>query len=148
VSPHDFIGGDPGSFDPITNGHVDIIGRATRIVDRLIVAVAANPGKAPLFSLQERCDMLKEQVALMRNGDGTRIEVRAFSELLMNFVEDLGVFSILHVRPHDRKSRRQAFYQGGDDRGSGRASSTNARRSCGSYRCVWEPLRCANVHRL
>jgi pantetheine-phosphate adenylyltransferase len=85
----------PGTFDPITNGHIDIIGRATRIVDKLIIAVAANPGKAPLFSLQERCDMLKEQVALMRNGDGSSIEVRPFSELLMHFVEELGATIIL-----------------------------------------------------
>jgi pantetheine-phosphate adenylyltransferase len=85
----------PGTFDPITNGHIDIIGRATRIVDKLVIAVAANPGKAPLFSLQERCDMLKEQVALMRNGDGSSIEVRPFSELLMHFVEELGATIIL-----------------------------------------------------
>src|SRR5512143_1146413 len=89
------LGVYPGTFDPITNGHIDIIGRATRIVDRLVIAVAANPGKAPLFSLQERCDMLKEQVALIRNGDGSNIEVRAFSELLMHFVENLGATIIL-----------------------------------------------------
>jgi pantetheine-phosphate adenylyltransferase len=89
------LGVYPGTFDPITNGHVDIIGRATRIVDKLVIAVAANPGKAPLFSLQERCDMLKEQVALMRNGDGSSIEVQPFSELLMHFVADLGATIIL-----------------------------------------------------
>jgi pantetheine-phosphate adenylyltransferase len=85
----------PGTFDPITNGHIDIIGRATRIVDKLVIAVAANPGKAPLFSLQERCEMLKEQVALMRNGDGSKIQVRPFSELLMHFVEEVGATIIL-----------------------------------------------------
>ena len=85
----------PGTFDPITNGHVDIIGRATRVVDRLVIAVAANPGKDPLFSLQERVEMLQEQVALMRNGDGSKIEVRPFDKLLMHFVEDLGATIIL-----------------------------------------------------
>lgn len=85
----------PGTFDPITNGHVDIIGRATRVVDRLVVAVAANPGKLPLFNLQERVEMLQEQVALMRNGDGSKIEVRPFDKLLMHFVQDLGATIIL-----------------------------------------------------
>ena len=85
----------PGTFDPITNGHVDIIGRATRVVDRLVIAVAANPGKGPLFTLRERCEMLQEQVSLMRNGDGSKIEVRAFDKLLMHFVEELGATIIL-----------------------------------------------------
>jgi len=89
------VGIYPGTFDPVTNGHVDIIGRATRVVDRLVIAVAANPGKGPLFSLQERVEMLHEQLALMRNGDGTRIEVRPFDKLLMHFVEDVGATLIL-----------------------------------------------------
>lgn len=89
------VGVYPGTFDPVTNGHVDIIGRATRVVDQLIIAVAANPGKDPLFSLQERVDMLHEQVSLMRNGDGSKIEVRPFDKLLMYFVEDLGATMIL-----------------------------------------------------
>jgi pantetheine-phosphate adenylyltransferase len=84
------LGVYPGTFDPVTNGHMDIIGRATRIVDRLVVAVATNPGKGPMFTLQERVDMLQEQVRLMRNGDGSRIEVRPFDELLMHFVEKTG----------------------------------------------------------
>lgn len=93
--PQARLGIYPGTFDPITNGHVDIIGRATRVVDRLVIAVAANPGKNPLFSLQERVEMLQEQVALMRNGDGSRIEVRPFGELLMHFVEKVGATIIL-----------------------------------------------------
>ena len=84
------LGVYPGTFDPVTNGHMDIIGRATRIVDRLVVAVATNPGKGPMFTLQERVDMLQEQVRMMRNGDGSRIEVRPFDELLMHFVEKTG----------------------------------------------------------
>jgi pantetheine-phosphate adenylyltransferase len=89
------IGIYPGTFDPTTNGHIDIIGRATRVVDRLVVAVAANPGKEPLFSLQERVEMLQEQVSLMRNGDGSKIEVRPFDKLLIDFVDDLGATIIL-----------------------------------------------------
>lgn len=89
------VGVYPGTFDPITNGHVDIISRATRIVDRLVIAVAANPGKGPLFSLQERVEMLQEQVELMRNGDGSRIDVVPFDELLMHFVQKLGATMIL-----------------------------------------------------
>ncbi|MCP5364641.1 MAG: pantetheine-phosphate adenylyltransferase [Hyphomicrobiales bacterium] len=84
------VGVYPGTFDPVTNGHMDIITRGTRIVDRLIIGVAANPGKGPLFSLQERVEMLHEQLALMRNGDGSHIEVRPFDELLMNFVQKSG----------------------------------------------------------
>jgi pantetheine-phosphate adenylyltransferase len=89
------VGIYPGTFDPVTNGHIDIIGRATRVVDRLVIAIAANPGKGPLFSLQERVEMMQEQLALIRNGDGTRIEIRPFDKLLMHFVEELGATIIL-----------------------------------------------------
>ena len=89
------LGVYPGTFDPITNGHIDIIGRATRVVDRLVIAVAANPGKDPLFTLHERVDMVREQVELIRNGDGSKIEVRPLDELLMHFVEGLGATVIL-----------------------------------------------------
>lgn len=80
------IGVYPGTFDPITNGHLDIISRATRVVDHLVIGVASNPGKAPLFNINERVAMVEQEVAAMTNGDGTRIGVRPFSTLLMNFV--------------------------------------------------------------
>ncbi|MFO1153629.1 MAG: pantetheine-phosphate adenylyltransferase [Rhodospirillales bacterium] len=83
------VGVYPGTFDPVTNGHMDIITRATRVVDRLVIGVAANPGKDPLFSLKERCDILAEQMARLRNGDGSRIEIRPFANLLMHFVVQL-----------------------------------------------------------
>ncbi len=89
------VGLYPGTFDPVTNGHVDIISRGTRIVDRLIVGVAENPGKTPFFSLDERVEMLEEQVAKIRNGDGSRIQVRPFNTLLMNFVDEVGATIIL-----------------------------------------------------
>ena len=89
------LGVYPGTFDPVTNGHIDIIARATRVVDRLIIGVAANPGKEPLFDLAERVEMLEEQVSRLRNGDGSRIEVRSFDNLLMHFVVQVGAGMIL-----------------------------------------------------
>jgi pantetheine-phosphate adenylyltransferase len=83
------VGVYPGTFDPVTNGHVDIIGRGIRLVDRLVIGVAANPGKGPMFTLEERVAMLQEQVAVLRNGDGSRIEVLPFSNLLMHFVMEV-----------------------------------------------------------
>ncbi|HRK96142.1 MAG TPA: pantetheine-phosphate adenylyltransferase [Rhodospirillales bacterium] len=89
------VGVYPGTFDPVTNGHMDIIDRATRIVDQLVIGVAVNAGKGPLFSLDERVEMLEEEVSRLRNGDGTRIRVRPFSNLLMHFVEEVGATIIL-----------------------------------------------------
>lgn len=89
------VGVYPGTFDPLTNGHLDIIERATHVVDRLIIGVAANPGKEPLFPLDDRVDMLREQIALMQRGNGRYIEVRAFDNLLMNFVVGCGATIIL-----------------------------------------------------
>ena len=80
----------PGSFDPVTNGHIDIIARAATMTDRLIVGVAEDSSKAPLFSVEQRIAMLQEQIALIRtqNSDITaEIEVAAFSGLLMHFAE-------------------------------------------------------------
>ena len=85
----------PGTFDPVTNGHLDIISRATRVVDRLIVGVAVNAGKDPLFSLEERVAMVENEVAAQANGDGSKIEVRPFDILLMHFVEKSGASLIL-----------------------------------------------------
>ncbi|MBL6929273.1 MAG: pantetheine-phosphate adenylyltransferase [Rhodospirillales bacterium] len=84
------IGIYPGTFDPITNGHLDIISRATRVVDRLIIGIAANPGKEPLFSLEDRVAMVQDEITEMTNGDGSKIEIRAFDNLLMDFVGDAG----------------------------------------------------------
>jgi len=89
------IGVYPGTFDPVTNGHMDIISRATHVVDRLVIGVAVNTGKEPFFSLDERVDMLREQVGTIANGDGTRIDVRPFNNLLMHFVVEVGAKVIL-----------------------------------------------------
>ncbi|WP_306589720.1 pantetheine-phosphate adenylyltransferase [Geothrix sp. 21YS21S-4] len=70
----------PGSFDPVTLGHWDLIQRAAKLVDRLVVAVLHNPAKSPAFSVEERVEMLKELTAPL-----PRIEVTAFHGLLVDF---------------------------------------------------------------
>lgn len=80
------VGVYPGTFDPITNGHMDIILRASRVVDRLIIGVAMNAGKGPIFSLEERVQVVEEEVAAQNDADlMRRTEVRAFDSLLMHF---------------------------------------------------------------
>lgn len=79
------IGLYPGTFDPITNGHLDIIGRAIKLVDKLVIGVAQNDAKGPLFTTAERVEMLKVEVERF-NAD---IEVRPFSSLLMHFAEEV-----------------------------------------------------------
>ena len=71
----------PGSFDPLTNGHLDIIRRATRLFDRVLVAVLENEGKSPLFTVRERMELIAE---CTRGIDG--IEVHSFSGLLVDFM--------------------------------------------------------------
>lgn len=85
------IGLYPGTFDPITNGHMDIIGRAVKLVDRLVIGVAENDDKGPLFSTAERVAMVRAEVAHF----GDRVEVRPFSSLLMHFAEELGAGMIV-----------------------------------------------------
>ncbi len=77
------VGVYPGSFDPVTNGHLDIISRARHIVDKLIVAVVENPQKNPLFSLEERQLLLEESCCNLEN-----IEVTRFSGLLVDFLKE------------------------------------------------------------
>ncbi|HYB09475.1 MAG TPA: pantetheine-phosphate adenylyltransferase [Alphaproteobacteria bacterium] len=92
------IGVYPGTFDPITNGHLDIILRASRIVDRVIVAIAINDGKGPLFSLDERIRMVEEECAkLAKAGNPAlrRVRARAFDNLLMHFVRQMGANVII-----------------------------------------------------
>lgn len=77
----------PGTFDPITHGHVDIIRRSLKIVDHLIIGVASNDRKGPIFSSEERVALVKEEVQLADNLDASRIEVKDFGILLMHFAE-------------------------------------------------------------
>ena len=74
-----------GSFDPVTRGHEDLIGRSLEFVDRIVVAVANNSSKAPLFTIEERVALIKESL-----GDDPRVDVRSFSGLLVDFAKEVG----------------------------------------------------------
>ena len=87
------IGLYPGTFDPITNGHLDIIGRAVKLVDKLIIGVAINEGKGPLFSLEERTAMVIAETRHLANG--VEIEARPFDNLLIHFAEQIGASMII-----------------------------------------------------
>ncbi|MBU0686359.1 MAG: pantetheine-phosphate adenylyltransferase [Candidatus Margulisbacteria bacterium] len=80
----------PGSFDPVTNGHLDVIKRAQKFFDKVIVAVIANPEKDSYFSLEDRMSMLKECLK-----DMPKIEVDAFNGLLVDFAKKMGVSAII-----------------------------------------------------
>jgi pantetheine-phosphate adenylyltransferase len=89
------IGIYPGTFDPITNGHSDIIRRALHVVDRLVIGVARNDSKGPLFPTDERVEIVRDEIIHLENGDADRIEVRPFETLLMSFAESVGASVIL-----------------------------------------------------
>jgi len=82
------VGLYPGTFDPITNGHLDIIGRAVKLVDKLVIGVAINADKKPLFSLDERVAMVTEEARAV--ADGAEVVVKPFDTLLMSFAEECG----------------------------------------------------------
>lgn len=81
------IGVYPGTFDPVTNGHLDIISRAARMLDRLVVGVAINAGKGPLFDLDERVSLTRKAIQGL-SLKGTEVEVKPFRGLLMRFAEE------------------------------------------------------------
>lgn len=83
----------PGSFDPITNGHLDLLERGLRIFDKIVIAIAANPGKKPLFSLQERIDLIKDSIK--SHPLGHRMEVDTFHGLLVDYVRRVKACAIL-----------------------------------------------------
>ena len=86
----------PGTFDPITNGHLDIIRRAARLADRLVIGVSTNIGKGPLFDVHERVSMVQAEVAALDLPAGNgKVEVRAFDTLLMHFAQSMGAGMIL-----------------------------------------------------
>jgi pantetheine-phosphate adenylyltransferase len=86
----DRLGLYPGTFDPITRGHLDIVQRATRVVDRLVIAVAVSDGKEPLFTLEERVQMVRDEVNGLGPDIAKRIEVRSFSSLLVHLAQEIG----------------------------------------------------------
>ena len=85
------IGVYPGTFDPITLGHMDIIRRGAKLVDRLVIGVTTNPSKSPMFSVEERMAMVRRELA----GLGEEIEVVCFDSLLMDFAEREGASMIV-----------------------------------------------------
>ena len=86
----DHVGVYPGTFDPITNGHIDIIARAARLVHRLVVGVARNIGKGPMFSLDERVELVRAETEIIAGRSGTEIEVQGFEGLLIDFARRNG----------------------------------------------------------
>ena len=89
------IGLYPGTFDPITLGHIDIIRRASMLVDRLVIGVAINRDKSPLFDLEERVSMLQEECNYLSKQTGTEIIVHPFENLLINCAHDVGAQVII-----------------------------------------------------
>ncbi|MBU6156063.1 MAG: pantetheine-phosphate adenylyltransferase [Alphaproteobacteria bacterium] len=85
----------PGTFDPITNGHLDIIERAAKLVDHLVIGVAINEAKGPLFTLEERVEMVRHETARIARKAGVTISVEPFDVLLMHFAEKVGAQTII-----------------------------------------------------
>lgn len=89
------IGLYPGTFDPITLGHIDIIERAVKLVDELVIGVAINENKRPLFGLEERVEMVREQMDVVAGKSGVTIRVAPFDTLLMKFAEQVNADIII-----------------------------------------------------
>jgi pantetheine-phosphate adenylyltransferase len=85
----------PGTFDPVHNGHLDVIARAARIARRLVVGVATSAGKQPLFPLDERVELLRAELAPLAERTGARIEARPFEGLLIGFAREVGASVIV-----------------------------------------------------
>lgn len=81
----------PGTFDPVTNGHLDIVKRAVHICEHLVVGVAANPAKGPLFSPEQRVEMMTEAI----RSHGERVSVLAFPGLLVDFAREIGIHLVI-----------------------------------------------------
>ncbi len=83
----------PGSFDPITNGHLDILERGLRIFDRVVIAIANNPGKKALFSLEERLELIR--LTVEGHPDRDRIRIDHFRGLLVDYVQEIKAHTVL-----------------------------------------------------
>jgi pantetheine-phosphate adenylyltransferase len=84
------IGFTSGSFDPVTDGHADVIARAARMVDTLVIGIGIHPGKSPLFSTEEKVDMLKTETVAIARKAGCRIEIITFDSLTVDAAKDAG----------------------------------------------------------
>ena len=85
----------PGTFDPITSGHTEVVRRSLRLVDRLVIGPFVNIGKGPLFSLQERIDIIKEDIEDFAQSDKERIQVLPYEGLLIHFAREVGASVII-----------------------------------------------------
>ena len=85
----------PGTFDPVTNGHMDIISRAARLLDRLVVGVASNDGKGPIFPIEERMELVRAEIEAVAARTGCKIEVTSFRGLLVEFARTNGATVII-----------------------------------------------------
>ncbi len=84
------IGFTSGSFDPVTNGHLDVIARAARMVDRLVIGIGVHPGKTPLFSPEEKIEMLKAETATIAKKTGCEIKIATFDNLTVDAAKEAG----------------------------------------------------------
>lgn len=89
------VGLYPGTFDPVTHGHIDIIRRACSLVDRLVIGVAINRDKGPLFSLEERVEMVQSECVPLGNAIGCEVVVHPFENLLIDCAHDVGAGVII-----------------------------------------------------
>ncbi len=89
------VGVYPGTFDPVTNGHIDIISRAARLLDKLVVGVGVNAGKGPLFPLEERVELARAEVERIAERNGNVVEVEPFETLLVDFARKMGASVIV-----------------------------------------------------
>jgi pantetheine-phosphate adenylyltransferase len=91
----DRVGVYPGTFDPVTSGHMEVVRRSLRLVDKLVIGPATNIGKGPLFSLQERIDIIKDDIADFSEADKARIQIAPFDGLLIHFAREVGASVII-----------------------------------------------------
>ena len=89
------IGLYPGTFDPVTNGHLDVIARAARLLDKLVVGVAVNTGKGPLFTLEERVELVQAEIGAIATRNGMRSRCMPFDTLLVEFARKVGATVIV-----------------------------------------------------
>ena len=89
------VGLYPGTFDPVTNGHLDVIARAARLLDKLVVGVSISSGKGPMFSLEERVELVTAEIEAIAARNGMVIEVIPFQGLLIDFARKIGASMIV-----------------------------------------------------
>ncbi|WP_458097657.1 pantetheine-phosphate adenylyltransferase [Roseomonas sp. WA12] len=89
------VGVYPGTFDPVTNGHIDVIHRAARLLDRLVIGVAMNAGKGPIFPIEERVELVRAETGSIAHSTGATIEVVPFEGLLVTLAREHGAGMIV-----------------------------------------------------